>query len=463
MYIKKSKKRERKRKSFHFKSVRKSALAYKNKESSKLKFYNTKLFKIINTIFLVLILFEMNINVYQKDLRYQIKTIHKAKYEKYNYKENIIVKKDLFKDIKYTPITRANSIIKSTHIVNDTYFELCQNKTLLDETKYKRNKKPKISVIIPLYNKNKFPLYIPLRSIQNQSFKDIEIIFVDDGSSEKILSKIIKEMKNDNRIILLKHKKNKGTLMTRVDGVRYASGEYILNLDQDDLFIDNHFFENIYSKAKELNVDIMQFSTIMYWNKNNNRRLNVNIPKNKIIKQPELQTTFFEKISENRFGHFATRTIWDKFIKRKIYQKAIDDLGDEFLNHRILNCEDTVMSFELSQIAHSYYFYDIFGYRFNWYNAGKSRVDKKSFISMNQLHLIRLILYKFPPQYDRYNVYSEWGTKNFGSDVFHLKRSQIDLLQEVLEVIEYLEKKYNNTCKELLKHVSAIKKFFNLS
>ena len=54
---------------------------------------------------------------------------------------------------------------------------------LYDDTKYKRNKKPKISVIIPLYNKNKFSIYIPLRSIQNQSLKDIEIIFVDDGSS----------------------------------------------------------------------------------------------------------------------------------------------------------------------------------------------------------------------------------------------------------------------------------------
>ena len=121
------------------------------------------------------------------------------------------------------------------------------------------------------------------------------------------------------------------------------------------------------------------------------------------------------------------------------------------------------MSFELSQVANSYYFYDIFGYRFNLYTSGKSRVDHKSFISMNQLYLIKLILYKFPPQYDRYNVYKEWGATHFGSNVFNLDRSEIDLLQEVLEAIEYLEKKYKNNCEELLKHVSEIKKFFNLS
>ena len=473
MYSKKSNRKSRlKKKIFNFKLLRKSSGSYEKNKISKKKFCNKETFKIINILIFLLILIIINNNtsikkennIYKSinEVSFQINTTHKSKYNKYNYEENIIVKKDLFNDISYTPISKSNSIINSPQISNETYFELCQSKTLLDKTKYKRNKNPKISVIIPFYNKNKFSIFVPLRSIQNQSLKDLEIIIVDDGSSEEVLNQIIEEMKNDNRIILLQHKENKGTLMTRVDGVRYASGEYILNLDQDDLFIDNLFFENIFTKAKELNIDILQFSTLSYNNKNNINRIEIKMPVNKIITQPELKTAFLEKIGENRFSHCTTRMIWDKFVKREIYKKAIDDLGDEYLNHRILNCEDTVMSFELSQIAHSYYFYDIFGYRFNWYNAGKSRVDKKSFISMNQLHLIKLILYKFPPQYDRCNVYSEWGTKNFGSDVFHLKRSQIDLLQEVLEVIEYLEKKYNNTCKELLRHVSAIKKFFKL-
>ena len=79
-----------------------------------------------------------------------------------------------------------------------------------------------------------------------------------------MINQIIEEIKNDNRILLLKHIENKGTLMSRVDGVRFASGEYILNLDQDDLFTDNLFFENIYKKMKELNVDILQFSALNY-------------------------------------------------------------------------------------------------------------------------------------------------------------------------------------------------------
>ena len=214
---------------------------------------------------LVLIINPDNYNTSKNNKGFlKINTIHKSKITNYDYKNNIIVHKDLYNNIPYVPITSSNSILKSDQIANESYFELCQNRKLLDNTNYKRSINPKISVIIPFYNKDLFSIYIPLRSIQNQSLKDIEIIFVDDGSSENKINEIFEEMKNDNRIIFLKHKENKGTLLSRVDGVRYASGDYILHLDQDDLFIDNLFFENIYRKAKELNVDILQFATMSY-------------------------------------------------------------------------------------------------------------------------------------------------------------------------------------------------------
>ena len=165
----------------------------------------------------------------------------------------------------------------------------------------------------------------------------------------------------------------------------------------------------------------MQFSTIMNYNKYYMAKLNVDIPKNKIITQPELKTAFFKKIGEKRFGRFRTRTIWDKLVKRKIYLKAINDLGDEYLNHKITTGEDTLMIFELSQVAYSYYFYDILGYRLNTYNQGKSRLDNISIIAMNQLYFIKLLLYKFPPQYDRYHIFKEWGFGYCGSEVRSFK------------------------------------------
>lgn len=205
-------------------------------------------------------------------------------------------------------------------------------------------------------------------------------------------------MKNDNRIILLKHKERKGTLMSRVDGVRYASGEYIISLDQDDLYINNLLFEKLYKKAKELNADIIQYLYLIYNSRNTNyKRVKFPIPKKKLITQPELRMTFLTKINEKRFGVCSTRAIWDKFVRRKTYLEAIEDLGDEYLNHIFIFYEDTLMMFELSQIAFSYYYYDILGYRHNAYLEGKSRPfqsNLKGIFAMNKIYFIKLLLYK---------------------------------------------------------------------
>ena len=253
--------------------------------------------------------------------------------------------------------------------------------------------------------------------------------------------------------------------MTRVDGVRYASGEYILHIDQDDLFIDNLFFENIYKKAKELNVDILHFSTLCYNSKDNIDKLEIKIQKNVIITQPELRVAFLEKIGKNRLTNCATRMIWDKFVKREIYIEAINDLGDDYLNHRVFLYEDTLMMFELSQIAYSYYYYDIFGYRLNVYIQGQSRDSSSNNIKItaqNQLYFKKLLLYKIPPSYDRYHIYKERGFARCGSEVFYLDRSDIDCLKEVLEVIFELERLYNNTDKNLIKCTNKIKNHFGI-
>ena len=272
-------------------------------------------------------------------------------------------------------------------------------------------------------------------------------------------------MKDDNRIILLKHKENKGTLMSRVDGVRYASGEYILHLDQDDLFSDNYLFENLYKEIKELNVEILQFTAYIYDNIDEIENVGAKMTPNVIITQPELKVAFLQKIGKNRLNGFATRQIWDKFVKREVFLRAIEDLGDEYLNHRIFLYEGTLMQFELSQVAYSYYYYDILGYRLNRYNQGKARdhtSNSINMIAMNQLYFIKLLLYKIPPSYDRYHIFREWGFGYCGSEVFHLNRSEIDLLKEVLEVIDELERIYKNTDKELLRCSLNIKKHFGL-
>jgi len=112
----------------------------------------------------------------------KINTIHKGKFTYYDYASNIKIYKDLYKDISYTPITNSISILQSNQISKEEFSKLCEEGILLDKTKYKRNSNPKISVIIPYYiiNEN-LTITMTLRSIQNQSLKDFEIIIVDDG------------------------------------------------------------------------------------------------------------------------------------------------------------------------------------------------------------------------------------------------------------------------------------------
>ena len=229
-----------------------------------------------------------------------------------------------------------------------------------------------------------------LRSIQNQSLKDIEIILVDDGSLEEKVNYVLNEMKEDNRIILLRHKKRKSTLLTRVDGIRYSSGEYIMQIDQDDIFLNNLLFEKLYNKSKEIGVD------------------------------------FLFKDGENRLCECKIRGIWHFFTRRATFMEAIEDLGDEYMNHIFRLYEDIIVMFELSQVAYSFYYYDIEGYRHCDYLSGQS-VNKNinlenEILAENQLLFLKLLLYKIDPKYDRYHIFRELAFGECERDVKNLNK-----------------------------------------
>ena len=303
-----------------------------------------------------------------------------------------------------------------------------------------------------------------LRSIQNQSFKDIEIIYVDDGSSEDKVKDILEAMKDDNRIILLRHKERKTALLTRVDGIRYSSGEYIIQVDQDDMYLNNLLFEKLYNKAKELNLDIIQFHHFSNDNRVTLKLEYVGIPKDVVITQPDLRTAFLYKSRNNRLNFCVTRMIWDLFVRRKTFMEAIEDLGDEYMNHKFRLYEDTIMMFEISQVAYSYYYYNIEGYRHCTFNSGKN-ADKnetleKETLAMNQLLFIKLLLYKIDPNYDRYHIYRELGFGKCENDVKYLNKKDFDLGLQVVEAVFELERIYKNTAPELIDCINKIKKYY---
>lgn len=110
----------------------------------------------------------------------------------------------------------------------------------------------KISVIIPVYNTEKY-IAECLDSIINQTLQDTEIICINDGSIDKS-DKILDEYaQKDSRIKVL-HKKNEGVGITRNLGINTAAGEFVCFMDPDDLFPTDDILETLYNKAKENNV-----------------------------------------------------------------------------------------------------------------------------------------------------------------------------------------------------------------
>ena len=93
----------------------------------------------------------------------EINTTHKGNYTYYDYTSNIIIYKDLYNNILYTPITENNYILYSNQISKEDFSKICEEGVLLDTTKYKRNKKPKISVVIPYFNKGNVSITMCLR------------------------------------------------------------------------------------------------------------------------------------------------------------------------------------------------------------------------------------------------------------------------------------------------------------
>lgn len=116
---------------------------------------------------------------------------------------------------------------------------------------------PKISIIIPMYNVEKY-LRRCLDSVQNQTFTDWQAVLVDDGSPDKS-GEIAEEYAGRDKRFVVVHKENGGLSDARNAGMPYVKGEYIMYLDSDD-FIHPQTMEIAYALAQKNNSDIVSFT-----------------------------------------------------------------------------------------------------------------------------------------------------------------------------------------------------------
>lgn len=112
---------------------------------------------------------------------------------------------------------------------------------------------PKVSIIIPVYNVEKY-IERCIDSVLTQTFKDFELILINDGSKDHSL-KIMNNYKKDARVIII-DQENQGPAKTRNRGIKEAKGKYIMFIDSDD-YIDEDYIENYYDTLKEDDYDLV--------------------------------------------------------------------------------------------------------------------------------------------------------------------------------------------------------------
>ena len=210
--------------------------------------------------------------------------------------------------------------------------------------------KPQISVIIPVYNASKL-IKIAYRSILNQSFKKVEIIFVNDLPSNFIDNDMIKYLQeNDKRIVLVKNKKNRGAFFSRSRGVLLAKGKYIQFLDVDDLLVNN-ILEKSLNLSEKNDLDVVQFSYVSV-HPNGKKRIKYLSTSKGIIYQPEIKDImcYRGEVLNDRLHKFQ---IWDKIIKKDVFLNALRFIGDDNIKERFSFAENILSTYAVTSVAQS--------------------------------------------------------------------------------------------------------------
>lgn len=233
---------------------------------------------------------------------------------------------------------------------------------------------PKISVLIPVYNVEKY-IEQCLNSVINQTIKDIEIICVLDGCKDASADICKMYADHDKRIRIIDHVENRGLLVARKTGVESAKGEYIMFLDSDD-WLELDACSRLYDCIKTNDVDILQFGSYV--------DAESSVPEERILGVEKLLSPYVgklmgKKVFEGAFKEEKFRfSIWNKIYRAELCKEVYKDFN---ANEYIFKAEDLCAFFRLAYMSKSYVgikdkFYH---YRFGAGITGKNNISLSMF------------------------------------------------------------------------------------
>lgn len=232
---------------------------------------------------------------------------------------------------------------------------------------------PLVSIIMPAYNAEKF-IKESIDSIMDQTYKNWELLIINDFSKDSTRKIIENYMNTENRIILLDQKENKGVVEARNRGLRESKGKYIAFLDSDDLWEKNKL--SIQIKYMIENSLYMTYTEYSYITESGNFIKNIQIPKNLDYKQAlkgnqiGCLTVIIDK---ERIGNFQMPNLkhedyatWLNILKKEVcacgiqknlakYRKVKNSLSSKKINTLIWTFNIFKKNEKLSNIKSIYY------------------------------------------------------------------------------------------------------------
>ena len=234
------------------------------------------------------------------------------------------LKDEIEKDREY-----YSELMKSQiELQQKNYEKINSFKKKIEETDMTR---PKVSIILPVYNVAPY-LRQSLDSIIAQTLSDIEIICVDDGSTDES-GQILDEYKEKDERIKVIHKKNAGTGAARNDGLKIATGECIGFVDPDDWILPN-MYERLYNLLQDKGLDIVMFTPDVYNDKTGKHEgflyfQDSNFPK-------FLDDKVFNKDDISPFSY--PMCVWNKLYRKRLFDENNIEFAEglDFEDHKVI-------------------------------------------------------------------------------------------------------------------------------
>lgn len=271
---------------------------------------------------------------------------------------------------------------KEQEITIIQYLQVCREGVLM-QGELPHPDHPKLSVIIPLFNEEKY-FTLALRTAENQTLREVEIIVVDDGSTDNTPNLLKRYQKEDPRIKVIRHDKNRGSMYSRISAALQSKGEYVIFINARDALTHPNALTNIYNHAQSKKAEIIHYQACggafdgvrtfglpyLFFTFNPNTI-------DKIINQPELRDNYFARQKHCTGSTF----VFDKAYSRKLIQRMADALGKNVWEENVSRTDDLILAFTAMRTAESFCMVNETAY-WHWLQFEQEKKQKKEYVGV---------------------------------------------------------------------------------